>query len=175
MSSSISRYNISTLNHPIRLNANRRKAWFPSAVGYLTALRLSQNISNYTIPPPPPTLSAPGVPVRDPRETEDCLFLDIVVPQRIFAKKSGPGAPVLVWIYGGGFTLGDKASALSSGSPATLVSRSLEEGQEGVIFLAMNYRLGLFVCNKHDGMFIANATRASWEVLLPILLPMLDS
>ena len=108
---------------------------------------MDRDISNYTIPPPPPTLPAPGLPARDPRESEDCLFLDIIVPQQIFAKKSSPaGAPVMVWIYGGGFTLGDKSSGLSSGNPATLVSRSLENGQEGVIFLAMNYRLGLFVC-----------------------------
>jgi carboxylesterase type B len=74
------------------------------------------------------------------------LFLDVVIPQKVFNKKFGSGAPVIVWIYGGGFTLGDKASSLSSGNPATLVSRSLDNGGEGVIYVAMNYRLGLFVC-----------------------------
>jgi carboxylesterase type B len=52
------------------------------------------------------------------------------------------GAPVLVWIYGGGYTEGDKTS---SGSPASLIARSQLDGSEGVIFVTMNYRLGLFV------------------------------
>jgi carboxylesterase type B len=49
---------------------------------------------------------------------------------------------VLVWIYGGGYTEGDKTS---SGDPAGLIARSLENGSEGVVYVAMNYRLGLFV------------------------------
>jgi carboxylesterase type B len=48
----------------------------------------------------------------------------------------------MVWIYGGGFTGGDKSG---SGNPAGLVARSQDDGQEGVIYVAMNYRLGLFV------------------------------
>ena len=36
-------------------------------------------------------------------QSEDCLFLDVIVPKAIFDRRSGPsGAPVLVWIYGGG-------------------------------------------------------------------------
>jgi cholinesterase len=49
---------------------------------------------------------------------------------------------VLVWLYGGGYTSGDKTA---SGNPAGLISKSLENANEGVIFVAMNYRLGLFV------------------------------
>ena len=39
-------------------------------------------------------------PAIDPRTTEDCLFLDVVVPKKIFEKpvKSYGGAPVLVWV-----------------------------------------------------------------------------
>lgn len=48
----------------------------------------------------------------------------------------------MVWIYGGGFTEGSKTL---SGNPAGLIARSQVNGQEGVIFVAMNYRLGLFV------------------------------
>lgn len=51
-------------------------------------------------------------------------------------------AAVMVWIYGGGFTGGYKTS---SGSPAGLIARSQDDGQEGIIYVAMNYRLGLFV------------------------------
>lgn len=39
----------------------------------------------------------------DNRTTEDCLFLDVYVPKTIFNNAShGPGAPVVIWIYGGG-------------------------------------------------------------------------
>ena len=48
----------------------------------------------------------------------------------------------MVWIYGGGFTTGSK---VGSGNPAGLIARSQDDGQEGVIYVAMNYRLGLFV------------------------------
>jgi carboxylesterase type B len=65
-----------------------------------------------------------------------------MVPTTIF-NASSAGAPVLVWIYGGGYTEGDKSG---SGNPAGLLATSLENGGEGVIFVAMNYRLGLFVC-----------------------------
>ena len=41
-----------------------------------------------------------------------------------------------------GFTGGYKTS---SGSPAGLIARSQDDGQEGIIYVAMNYRLGLFV------------------------------
>lgn len=38
---------------------------------------------------------------RDPRENEDCLFLDVMVPKKVF-ENAGPGAkaPVMVYIYG---------------------------------------------------------------------------
>jgi carboxylesterase type B len=48
----------------------------------------------------------------------------------------------MVEIYGGGYTLGDKVNV---GNPAGLIARSVEDGNEGVIYVAMNYRLGLFV------------------------------
>ncbi|KAI9866603.1 MAG: hypothetical protein M1813_001155 [Trichoglossum hirsutum] len=86
------------------------------------------------------------IPPADPREGEDCLFLDVLVPEKIFAKAGntgGLGAPVMVWIYGGGFTFGEKAN---SGNPAGLILRS-QEGDKtglGVIYVAINYRGGAF-------------------------------
>ena len=81
------------------------------------------------------------IPPADPRETEDCLFLDVVVPQDIFNKKKGKGAPVLVWIYGGGYTEGSKTDSYN---PAGLLTRSENNGGQGVIYVALNYRLGAF-------------------------------
>lgn len=66
--------------------------------------------------------------------TEDCLFLDVFVPKSIFDNNSS--AAVMVWIYGGGYTEGSKAS----GDPAGLLERSMSGGNEGVIYVAMNYR-----------------------------------
>ena len=106
-----------------------------------------------------------SLPSPDPRTSEDCLFLDVMVPTKIFNSSQSPqkkrgtpynvecvpgepckevpaGAPVLVWIYGGGYVGGDKTS---SGNPAGFIASSLQNGSEGVVFVAMNYRLGLFV------------------------------
>jgi len=81
--------------------------------------------------------SASGLPRQDPRTTEDCLFLDVVVPQQVLESAGmGYGAPVLVWIYGGGYTAGEK----SSSSAAGLIRR----GNESVIYVSLNYRLGAF-------------------------------
>lgn len=88
--------------------------------------------------------SAPELPPIDPRTTEDCLFLDVVVPQAIFNHATNTtnytsGAPVLVWIYGGGYTIGDKSD--SSYPPAGLIKASQVTGSEGVIYVSVNYRV----------------------------------
>ncbi|KAI9678481.1 MAG: hypothetical protein M1829_002079 [Trizodia sp. TS-e1964] len=78
-----------------------------------------------------------ATPVQLPQETEDCLFLDVMVPRTIYDNKSsGKGAPVLIWVHGGGYVGGFKNEA----NPAGLLSRS----QGGLIFVAINYRLGAY-------------------------------
>lgn len=86
-----------------------------------------------------------SLPKQDPRTTEDCLFLDVVVPQPIFERASNStnntsGAPVLVWIYGGGYTSGEK----SVYNPAGLIKASQATSTDGIVFVALNYRLGAF-------------------------------
>jgi carboxylesterase type B len=125
-----------------------------------------------------------SLPSPDPRASEDCLFLDVIVPTTIFNSSGAPkrrgvpqdvecdpglpckeipaGAPVLVWIYGGGYTTGDKTS---SGNPAGLIARSLGNASEGVIFVAMNYRLGLFVSFTYLLWDFANFCRDGFLVL----------
>jgi carboxylesterase type B len=85
---------------------------------------------NLTIPSSAASTTASG-------ESEDCLFLDVVVPKGIF--NSNKQHPVLVWIYGGGYTAGSKSG---SGNPAGLLERSQADNSSGVIYVAMNYRLG---------------------------------
>lgn len=86
----------------------------------------------------------------DPEESEDCLFLDVLTPtepnsrysnrRSTAAGEAAGGLPVLVWIDGGGFSAGYKhemnATGLMSGA-----------GKD-FIFVAMNYRVGLFVSLK---------------------------
>ena len=77
------------------------------------------------------TSTGGGLPPVDPRTTEDCLFLDVVVPKTIYdSAGSDQGAPVMVWIYGGGYTFGSKSS---SGNPAGLIARSESDTSTGVI------------------------------------------
>ncbi|KAF2663546.1 alpha/beta-hydrolase [Microthyrium microscopicum] len=74
------------------------------------------------------------------RETEDCLFLDIAVPKPVFENAGNDdGVPVLVWIFGGGYIGGDKSGS-TSGSPAGMLKRA----DNGIIYVAINYRLGAF-------------------------------
>ncbi|KAL9011347.1 MAG: hypothetical protein Q9173_003798 [Seirophora scorigena] len=90
---------------------------------------------------PSPASFPPGsVPPADPSETEDCLFLDVLVPDAIFNARKTTKAPVLVWIYGGGFAAGYKTQH----SPTALIKQSYDAGgpsSSGVIFVALNYRV----------------------------------
>ncbi|KAF1991501.1 carboxylesterase family protein [Aulographum hederae CBS 113979] len=90
-------------------------------------------------------VSSPDFP-QDPRATEDCLFLDVVVPRKAFesaGQSNGSGAPVLVWIYGGGYVNGEKGR-FNSGDPAGLLSRSASTQNQDMIYVSLNYRLGAF-------------------------------
>jgi carboxylesterase type B len=95
--------------------------------------------------PPNTTFS---IPPPAPNESEDCLFLDVVVPKEVLNRAAqgytgrGRGAPVLVWIFGGGYTSGSKSD---SGNPATLLAQSRDIGSgQSTIYVALNYRLGAF-------------------------------
>jgi cholinesterase len=81
-----------------------------------------------------PSSSSSSTP--DPLQSEDCLFLDVIVSSDILQSS---GAPVLVWIYGGAFVIGSKV--INGGSPAGLLQRSREGNSKGVIYVAMNYRV----------------------------------
>lgn len=74
----------------------------------------------------------------DPRTSEDCLFLDVMVSEDTFNQKKA--SPVLVWIHGGGYVAGHKSSA---GNPENILMEAQSKG-EGIVFVTMNYRLGLF-------------------------------
>ena len=72
--------------------------------------------------------------------SEDCLFLDVIVPEGLSLSKSSAGAPVLHWLYGGGFIFGAKDNG---GDPASLLN-AIENSEDKFIVVASNYRLGPF-------------------------------
>jgi len=66
--------------------------------------------------------------------SEDCLYLNIWKPDTI-----AENLPVIVWLHGGGFTLGSTSQALTAGE---------ELAKNGVIVVSVAYRLGIlgFLC-----------------------------
>lgn len=67
--------------------------------------------------------------------SEDCLYLNIWSPLHNATHREAPSpAPVLVWIYGGGYTTGTSSLDLYDG-------RFLCHS-EGVVVVSMNYRVG---------------------------------
>ena len=68
--------------------------------------------------------------------SEDCLYLNIWAP----AKKGKEQYPVVVWIHGGGFTGGAASCAVYDGA---------EMAKRGIVFVSINYRLGIFGFFSH--------------------------
>lgn len=89
-------------NNPDRICPQANPAWELIAEQFLPEYFTGKTVFNSS------SFSTGGsatttIPVQDPRTNEDCLFLDVVVPQSIFESAGkGKGAPVMVWIYGGG-------------------------------------------------------------------------
>ncbi|MGI9170053.1 MAG: carboxylesterase/lipase family protein [Caulobacteraceae bacterium] len=85
-----------------------------------------------------PQMSLPGDKTTSgqPR-SEDCLTLNVWRPA------GARGAPVMVWIHGGGFVMGSSASPVLDG--AALAAR-------GVVVVSFNYRLGRFGFFAHPAL-----------------------
>ncbi|MBO9604226.1 MAG: carboxylesterase family protein [Novosphingobium sp.] len=73
------------------------------------------------------------------RQSEDCLFLNVWTGARTFAERR----PVMVWLYGGGFMQGSSALRMYDG--AALAKR-------GVVFVTVNYRLGVLGFLAHPAL-----------------------
>ena len=74
-------------------------------------------------PEPVPDPSLPPV-------SEDCLYLNVTAP----ACAAGPGRPVLLWIHGGGYEMGD---GLHQAGDGAAFART-----HGIVVVTFNYRLG---------------------------------
>ncbi|KAK2777612.1 carboxylesterase family protein [Colletotrichum kahawae] len=80
--------------------------------------------------------------------TEDCLFLDVIVPKKVFESTTNgtsagghKGGPVLVWIHGGAYAIGNKIYD-NSADPTGLIRASQADGSAGIVYVSINYRLG---------------------------------
>jgi para-nitrobenzyl esterase len=80
--------------------------------------------------------------------SEDCLYLNIWAPQ---ATENGK-APVVVWIHGGGFSIGSPSMANYGGENLA---------RKGVVYVAIAYRLGGFGFMAHPQLTAESTHRAS--------------
>ena len=71
--------------------------------------------------------------------SEDCLYLNVWTP----AKSASAHVPVLVWIYGGGFSVGGTSVPTYSGEKLA---------QKGVVVVSISYRLGPLGFLAHPGL-----------------------
>ncbi|KAK7036379.1 carboxylic ester hydrolase, partial [Favolaschia claudopus] len=83
----------------------------------------------------PPPAAAGIVPNEYPSVSEDCLTLDIFKPT-LHPSPSADKLPVFVWIYGGGFVVGNSRD----NDVTPLVERSIHTGQP-IIVVTINYRV----------------------------------
>ncbi len=83
-------------------------------------------------PIPLPGLNAPTA-------SEDCLYLNVWTP----AKSEKDKLPVMVWIHGGGFTMGTAGVPMYDGEALA---------RKGVILVTINYRLGPFGFMAHPAL-----------------------
>jgi para-nitrobenzyl esterase len=91
---------------------------------------------------------SPRAAQQAPETSEDCLYLNVWSP----AKSPGDRVPVLVWIYGGGFSAG--ATSIPTYSGEQLAKR-------GVLLVSIAYRVGPFGFLAHPGLSAETRNRVS--------------
>lgn len=95
-----------------------------------------------------PQLKVPLFVIEDVDFTEDCLHLNVWVPER--ARQEGSKRPVLVWFHGGGFKFGSANYANYTGAVIAALT--------DVVVVSMNYRLSVL------GFMSANTPEAPGNV-----------
>jgi len=93
------------------------------------------------VPPPP---AAP----REPARSEDCLYLNVWTS----AKSAGDRRPVMLWIYGGGFTGGSGGQQWYDGENLAA---------KGPVIVTFNYRLGALGFYAHPELAKESGHNAS--------------
>lgn len=109
------------------------------------------------VTPPPSAMQSKPVPFMmwskefmAPEEplSEDCLFLNIWTP----ARNTSDNLPVMVWIHGGAFTGGSGTVPLYDGE---------ELAKKGVVFITINYRLGVLGFLAHPELTAESPVKTS--------------
>ncbi len=85
-----------------------------------------------------------------PKTSEDCLYLNIYVP------KGAKDCPVAFWIHGGAFRGGNASEKEFDGA---------EYCRRGVIFVSIQYRLGLFGFLAHPWLTVEAGTSGNYGTL----------
>jgi para-nitrobenzyl esterase len=85
--------------------------------------------------------------------SEDCLSINVWTPARTNRER----LPVMVWVYGGGFTYG-------SGSHPSYDGEAL--ARRGIVVVTFNYRMGLFGYLAHPQLSAESPTRSSGSYAL---------
>ena len=80
--------------------------------------------------------------------SEDCLYLNVWTG----AKSAGEKRPVIVWIHGGGFLSGGSAVPIYDGEAMA---------KKGIVFVSINYRVGVFGFFAHPELTKESGRNAS--------------
>lgn len=81
--------------------------------------------------------------------SEDCLYLNIWAPP---STRTDAKHPVVVWLYGGGFSIGSASMANYRGENLAL---------KGVVYVTVGYRVGAFGFMAHPELTAASPHKAS--------------
>ena len=103
-----------------------------------------------------PAQSVSSTCMQDPRippagignNSEDCLYLNVWTA----AERTDENRPVMVWIYGGGFSSGGNTVPLYDGE---------ELAKKGIVVVALNYRVGMLGFLAHPELSAENPDQTS--------------
>ncbi|MCJ1392193.1 hypothetical protein MMC18_005060 [Xylographa bjoerkii] len=105
---------------------------------YPSGIQVNGTASGAACPQPLTPLPFPGIFADVPYQSEDCLTLRVARPAGIDVDAA---LPVMVFIYGGGYRIGQIYDPIYE--PTSLVLQSMTNGSP-VIYVAVNYRLSIF-------------------------------
>ncbi|MCJ1398901.1 hypothetical protein MMC11_002102 [Xylographa trunciseda] len=110
----------------------------PVPYTYSSGVQVNGTASGAACPQPLNPLPSLGLFANVTDQSEDCLTLRIARPTGINANAA---LPVMIFIYGGGYTIGQIYDPIYD--PTSFVLRSITNGSP-VIYVAVNYRLSIF-------------------------------
>lgn len=122
----------------------------PQPVQHWSGVKVCDKFSASPMQPSPAPFSMWTEEFLIPKEPigEDCLYLNVWTAAKSSKEKRG----VLVWIYGGGFTSGGSACPIYDGEAMA---------RKGIVFVSINYRVGVFGFFAHPELTKESGNNAS--------------